>query len=135
MGYLVANQSFINMKTTLILFTLFCLNLSSAQEITLEDDGLHFAVGAIISSGTYTYIYSKTQNKNKAFWYSFGLSSLAGFAKEFYDGNIITGKFDNSEMISTMLGGLTASYTFNIFTGKRKKKKQEEEIASIYTTD
>ena len=113
---------------------LFCFSVSSAQ-ITLEDDGLHFAVGAAISSATYTYIYSKTKNKRKAFWYSFGLSSLAGIAKEFYDGNIISGKFDNSEMISPMLGGLSASYTFNIFTGKRKKKKQEEEIALIYTTD
>ena len=37
----------------------------------------------------------------------------------------------NSEMISTMLGGLTASYTFNIFTGKRKKKKREELLASF----
>tara|TARA_Y100000588_G_scaffold380555_1_gene464623 strand:+ start:1400 stop:1768 length:369 start_codon:yes stop_codon:yes gene_type:complete len=122
------------MKTIVLCFMLFCFSVSSAQ-ITLEDDGLHFAVGAAISSATYTYIYSKTKNKRKAFWYSFGLSSLAGIAKEFYDGNIISGKFDNSEMISTMLGGLSASYTFNIFTGKRKKKKQEEEIASIYTTD
>ncbi|MDG4715428.1 hypothetical protein [Winogradskyella sp. YYF002] len=117
------------MKTLLILFALFCFNLSSAQ-VTLEDDGLHFTVGAAISSVTYTYVYSKTKNKNKAFWYSFGLSSLAGLSKEFYDGYIITGKFDNSELISTMLGGLSASYTFNIFTGKRKKKKKEELLAA-----
>ncbi|MCT4630942.1 hypothetical protein [Winogradskyella sp.] len=118
------------MRTILILVTLFCLNLSTAQ-VTLEDDGLHFVVGAAISGATYTYVYSKTQNKSKAFWYSFGLSSLAGFSKEFYDGNIISGKFDNSEFISTMLGGLTASYTFKIFTGKRKKKKQEEKLDSF----
>ena len=124
-GYIIANQSIITMRTIIILFfTLLFFNTGSAQ-VTLEDDGLHFAVGAAISSGTYAYVYSKTKNKSKAFWYSFGLSSLAGFAKEFYDGNIITGKFDNSEMISTMLGGLSASYTFNIFTGKRKKKKEK----------
>lgn len=117
------------MKTLLILFAIFCFNLSSAQ-VTLEDDGLHFTVGAAISSVAYTYVYSKTKNKNKAFWYSFGLSSLAGLSKEFYDGYIITGKFDNSELISTMLGGLSASYTFNIFTGKRKKKKKEELLAA-----
>ncbi|WP_430468006.1 hypothetical protein [Winogradskyella ouciana] len=113
---------------TLLAFAFF--NLSSSQ-VTLEDDGLHFAVGAAISSGTYALIYSKTKNKSKAFWYSFGLSSLAGFSKEFYDGNIISGKFDTSEFVATMLGGLTASYTFNIFTGKQKKKKLEEELALL----
>ena len=118
------------MKIIILLFILGMFNLSSAQ-ITLKDDGLHFAVGAAISSGTYAFVYSQTQNKKKAFWYSFALSSLAGFSKEFYDGNIISGKFDTSEFVSTMLGGLTASYTFNIFTGKRKKRQKEELIASF----
>ncbi|GAB4162296.1 MAG: hypothetical protein Tsb0033_21120 [Winogradskyella sp.] len=118
------------MKTQLILVTLFCFSISTAQ-VTLEDDGLHFLVGAAISSGTYAYVYSKTQNKSKAFWYSFGLSSIAGLSKEVHDGYIISGKFDTSELISTMLGGLTASYTFTIFTGKRKKKKREELLASF----
>lgn len=119
------------MRTLLmILLTFFCINLSSAQ-VTLEDDGIHFLLGASISSGTYAYVYSKTQNKSKAFWYSFGISSLAGLSKEVHDGYIISGKFDTSELISTMLGGLTASYTFNIFTGKRKKKKREELLASF----
>ncbi|MFC0604420.1 hypothetical protein [Winogradskyella pulchriflava] len=120
------------MKIILVLFAFICFNFSPAQ-VTLSDDGLHFVVGAAISSGTYAYVYSKTKNKKKAFWYSFGLSSLAGFSKEFYDGNIISGKFDTSELVSTALGGLTASYTFNIFTGKRKKrkKKKEELLASF----
>lgn len=116
------------MKYIVALFALAMFNMSTAQ-VTLEDDGLHFLTGAAISSGTYALVYSKTKNKKKAFWYSLGLSTLAGFSKEFYDGNIISGKFDTSEFISTALGGLTASYTFNIFTGKRKKKKQEEKLA------
>lgn len=115
------------MKLLVVLILVFSFNINNAQ-VTLEDDGLHFTVGAAISSGTYAFVYAKTKNKSKAFWYSFGLSTLAGFSKEFYDGNIISGKFDNSEFIATALGGLTASYTFSIFTGKRKKKKQKEKL-------
>lgn len=118
------------MKFIITLLALTIFNISSAQ-VTLKDDGLHFAVGAAISSGTYAFVYSQTKNKKKAFWYSFALSSLAGFSKEFYDGNIISGKFDTSEFVSTMLGGLTASYTFDIFTGKKKKAKFEEELALL----
>ena len=117
------------MRILFLLPALTLFNTSSAQ-ITLEDDGLHFLTGAAISSGTYALVYSKTKNKKKAFWYSFGLSSLAGISKEFYDGNIINGKFDTSEMIASMLGGLTASYTFNIFTGK-KENKQRAKLKSI----
>ncbi|MBC3846191.1 hypothetical protein H8K90_07365 [Winogradskyella echinorum] len=114
---------------TLIAFAIF--NFSSAQ-VTISDDGLHFLTGAAISSGTYALVYSKTKNKKKAFWYSLGLSTLAGLSKEIYDGYIISGKFDASEAIATSLGGLTASYSFNIFTGKRrKKKKTEEAIAAL----
>ncbi|MBV7270516.1 hypothetical protein [Winogradskyella luteola] len=115
------------MKFILTLFAIMLFNVSPAQ-VTLKDDGLHFAVGAALSSGTYALVYSKTKNKEKAFWYSFGISSLAGFSKEFYDGNIISGKFDISELLATMAGGLTASYTFNIFTGKRKEKKKKEKL-------
>lgn len=118
------------MKIFLTILALVFFNISSSQ-VTLEDDGLHYLTGAAISSATYAVVYSKTKNKKKAFWYSLGLSSLAGFSKEFYDGNIISGKFDTSELIFTMLGGLTASYTFNIFTGKQKKKKKEELLALV----
>lgn len=113
------------MKLILTLVVLSFFTVSTAQ-VTFQDDGLHFLTGAALSSGTYALVYAKTKNKKKAFWYSLGLSSLAGLSKEIYDGYIITGKFDTSEAIATALGGLTASYTFNVFTGKRKKKKQEE---------
>ena len=118
------------MKLTITLCTIACLNLCSAQFFE-EDDLFHFGVGAAVSSGTYALVYAKTKNKKKAFWYSFGLSSLVGLSKEIYDGYIITGKFDTGEALATSLGGLTASYTFNIFTGKNKKKKKNKKLAAI----
>ena len=110
------------MKTTFLIISLFFVSQSNAQ-FASEDDMLHFGVGAVISSSTYALVYSKTKNKKKAFWYSLGLSTLTGLSKEFYDGYIITGRFDTGEAIATSLGGLTAGYTFNIFTGKNNKKK------------
>ncbi|WP_299521641.1 hypothetical protein [Winogradskyella sp.] len=110
---------------TLLAFSFFNLSLS---QVTLKDEGLHFATGAVISAGTYALVYSTTKNKKKAFWYSLGISTLAGLSKEIHDGFIIDGKFDTGEFVATALGGLTASYTFNIFTGKQKKKKREKEL-------
>lgn len=118
------------MKTTLTLLVLFIFNTSISQTAS-SDDGLHFATGALISSATYALVYSKTKNKKKAFWYSLGLSSLAGLAKEVYDINIAKGRFDNSEFLATAAGGLTASLAFNIFTGKHKKKAKEKQIAKL----
>ncbi len=113
------------MKYILTLCAITFFKLSAAQ-LTLEDEVLHFGTGAVISGVTYSLVYSKTKNKKKAFWYSFATSTLAGLSKEIYDGYIISGRFDTSEAISTSLGGLVASYTFNIFTGKKKTKKELE---------
>ncbi len=118
------------MKLFITLLAIGFFNLSLAQ-VTLEDEGLHFATGAVISSTTYYLVYSKTKNKKKAFWYSLGLSTLAGLAKEIHDGFIISGEFDTGELIATGLGGFTASYTFDLFTGKQKKKKRDKRLEEL----
>ena len=111
-----------HMKKLTLILALFSTSFCSAQFIS-EDDVLHFGVGALISSTTYTVFYSKTKDKKKAFWYSLGMSALAGLSKEIYDGYIINGRFDTGEFVSTTAGGLTASTTLNIFVGKKKSQK------------
>jgi len=96
------------------------MNISNAQFIS-EDDVLHFGVGVIISTTTYAVVNAKTKNKKKAFWYSLGVSTLAGLSKEIFDEFVFEGRFDTGELIATFSGGFIASYTFNIFTGKKKK--------------
>ncbi|WP_299110795.1 hypothetical protein [uncultured Winogradskyella sp.] len=113
------------MKILLTSLTFFIISTSNAQSIS-EDEMLHFATGAAISSATYAIVYSKTKNKKKAFWYSLGLSTLAGFSKEIFDKTIVQGRFDTGEAVFTGIGGLAASYTFNIFTGKKKKNQVNE---------
>ncbi|WP_407557572.1 hypothetical protein [Winogradskyella sp. 4-2091] len=114
------------MKFLLTIFILFIFNSSTAQTMS-NDDQLHFAIGAGIAASTYAVIYSKTKNSKKAFWYSLGLSTLAGLSKEIYDGYIISGKFDTGEAIATAAGGFVASYTFNLFTRKKKSKQKDFE--------
>ena len=110
------------MKTIALIFTLCFISNCNAQFIS-EDDFLHFGAGVIVSSATYAVVYSKTKNKKKAFWFSLGTATLAGLTKELFDEYVFGGRFDTGEMIATTAGGLVASYTFNIFTGKNKKKK------------
>lgn len=118
------------MKFIATLLALGFIN-SSLSQVTFKDEGLHFATGVVLSSATYYLVYSKTNNKKKAFWYSLGVSTIAGLSKEIHDGYIISGKFDTGEFIATALGGFTASYTFNIFTGKQRKKKREKRLAAL----
>lgn len=120
------------MKAIFTILIISIISFGNAQFVS-EDDMLHAAIGAGISATSYVLIYSKTKNSKKAFWYSLGLSTLAGFSKEIYDGYIITGRFDTGEAVSTVAGGFIASYTFNIFTGKRKRKKKKRKEALALT--
>lgn len=110
-----------NTKVLALLIAFTVTSFCSAQFVS-KDDRLHFGAGFIVSGGTYTYVYSKTKNKKKAFWYSIAAASIIGFSKEFYDGHIIDGRFDTGEMVATSFGGLVASTTLNIFVGKNKNK-------------
>jgi uncharacterized protein YfiM (DUF2279 family) len=115
------------MKQYFIVFVFFTFGIIKAQITT--DHLLHFGAGAAVSGATYTFVYTSTKNKKKAFWYSFGSSVLAGVLKETYDEKIhkregYTYHWDTSELLSTALGALTASTTINIFVGKRNRKQK-----------
>lgn len=112
---------FNNMKTFLIslIICFASINISSAQLIS-SDDKLHLAAGVLISTGTYTYIYSTTKNKKKAFWYSLAISATAGLLKEVYDNSKDGNTFDTGEAVATTIGGLVASVTFDVFTRKNR---------------
>lgn len=114
---------------TLLFFFFIGSHLCNAQFIS-TDDKLHFGAGAVLSSATYTLVYLTTKNSKKAFWYSLGASFVAGLAKEAIDAGQDE-RFDTGELVATTLGGLTASMTFNLFTGKKKKKKQKEAMALV----
>ena len=105
------------------IIVLFSFSNNCNAQFISDDDKLHFGAGALISGATYTFVYSKTKNKKKAFWMSLGASALAGLTKEIYDSTKKGNKFDTGELVATTAGGFTASFTLEIFVGKKKKKK------------
>ncbi|MFI1743217.1 hypothetical protein [Thalassobellus sediminis] len=113
------------MKTIVLVLTLMFTGLCHAQFIS-NDGEYHVAAGALISGVTYTFVYSKTKNKSKAFWYSLGASALAGITKEVYDSTKTENSFDNADVLATVVGGLTASASLSLFVGNKKKKKNKE---------
>ena len=66
----------------------------------------------------------KTKNKKKAFWYSLGMSAIAGVTKELIDVSE-NERFDSGEIVATTMGGLVASTTLSLFVGKKKNSKLE----------
>ena len=106
---------------TLGFISMFSIQFCNAQFIS-NDGELHVAAGAVVSAATYTIVYSKTKNKNKAFWYSLGASTLVGVAKEVYDSTKPLNRFDGADVLATTVGGLTASVTLSLFVGKKKNK-------------
>ena len=112
------------MKTFIVALALSFTSFCSAQFVS-GDDKLHLGAGFLISSGTYTTVYIITKNKKKAFWYSLGMSTLAGATKELIDVSE-NERFDPGEIVATSIGGLVASTTLSLFVGKKKDDKQKE---------
>ena len=109
-------------------FILFFVPLISNAQFISDDDKLHFGAGALISGATYTFVYTKTQNKKKAFWMSLGASALAGLTKEIYDSTKKGNKFDTGELVATSAGGLTVSIALEIFVGRKKRKSTLQKV-------
>lgn len=112
------------MKPIIVLLLIFFISTKMCYgQFISEDDLKQFGAGVFISATTYTFVYSITKNKKKAFWYSLGTATLAGFTKETLDSSKFNTKLDTGEAIATALGGLTATVTLDLFVGKRKNKQ------------
>ena len=101
-------------KLAIILF--LTLNTVSAQ--IAEDKKKHYTAGVFTSAVTYTYVYSKTKDKNKALFYSLASAVLIGSLKETFDSRQKNNKFDSK---ATTLGGISVNVTIKLFNKKRKK--------------
>ena len=111
------------MKTFIVLLALSFTSFCSAQFVS-GDDKLHLVAGFLISGGTYTAVYIKTKDKKKAFWYSLGMSALAGVTKELVDVSE-NERFDTGEIVATTVGGLVASTTLSLFVGNKRSNKSK----------
>ena len=98
------------MKKALIIFFMIT-NVVSAQ-IVQQDKLLHAGGCYVISSSVAALVYDKTNNKKKSLIYGFGVSVLAGLAKEVYD--IKCGHADVKDIAADVVGASLGIITIRI---------------------
>ena len=115
-------------RSSLYLLVVCILSMNTLLAQVEEDKALHFAAGAV-TGGVGALVASEISENNK-FWTLAGSvagSLLAGTVKEAIDQKRYNG-WDNADLGATVLGGVSAGVTFNIFTGKSKKPKLKQEV-------
>ena len=118
------------MKSLLIGIFIFLFALSLHAQID-KDKALHFGAGAI--SGIVGATIADKVSGGDPYWRFAGALTaglLAGLAKEAYDENKYKG-WDNGDLAATVLGGVTAGVTINIFSKNRKKRKNKVVLNSF----
>ena len=103
----------------------FTLSITNAQGIP-KDKQLHFGAGLVSGTVGYEYVYSKTNNRKKAFAAGILTSVLAGVVKETYDSTQSGNKFDIKDLGATALGGISVNVTIQLFNKKKRKQKKHE---------
>jgi VanZ family protein len=71
-------------------------------------------------------VYSKTKDRKKAFAAGVLTSMAVGIFKESLDATRPGNKFDLKDLAATTLGGITVSFTINLFDKKKKNKKRKK---------
>ena len=113
-------------------FVLIAISTSWSLSAQLDGDKvLHFGAGAI--SGIVGATIADKVSRGDPYWRFAGAitaSLLAGLAKEAYDENKYKG-WDNGDLAATVLGGVTAGVTINIFSKNRRKRKNKVVLNSF----
>lgn len=111
-------------KTFTIVVFLFSLSLLQAQ--LEKDKALHFGAG-ILSGAAGALVADQLSDGNRAWTFTGAVagSLLAGVVKETIDQNKSNNSWDNRDLAATVLGGLTVGVTIDLFSGKRRKKKNQ----------
>lgn len=107
--------------------TLTCILLFAIKGFAQvsEDKVLHFVGGnlyGMVGAG----LANQISDGNRAWTFagSVGGSLLIGVAKEAIDQNQYGG-WDNSDLLATVLGGLTVGVTIDVFKQKKKRKRDQ----------
>lgn len=112
------------MRTLLLYFCVFLCVLKVHSQIG-EDKVLHFVGGnlfGMVGAG----LANQISDGNRAWTFvgSVGGSLLIGLAKEGIDQNQYGG-WDNSDLLATVLGGVSVGVTIDVFKQKKKRKREQ----------
>ena len=119
----------VKIKKLCVIF-LTVLSVSVANGQIEQDKKLHFLAGGLASGFGYSYVYGKTQDKTKATIAGIGFAILAGTLKETIDSRQPGNRFDKNDLFATTLGGITVSFSINLFNRKKNAKKRKRYNAS-----
>jgi len=103
------------MRIILFLITFNC----HAQLLYEQDKQQHFIAGTVFSAPTYSEVYLKTGDIGKAFSYGLLASTLVGTGKE-----LIDDRFDERDLMATMLGAIAVNSVLTIYVVINKKHKK-----------
>ncbi|PIB27928.1 hypothetical protein [Maribacter sp. 4G9] len=112
------------MRTLLLLSCVLLLTIKGYSQIA-EDKVLHFVGGnlfGMVGAG----LANQVSDGNRAWTFvgSVGGSLLIGLAKEGIDQNQYGG-WDNSDLLATVLGGVSVGVTIDVFKQKKKRKREQ----------
>ena len=112
------------MRTVLLVCLVVCFAAKGYSQIG-EDKVLHFVGGnlfGMVGAG----LANQISDGNRAWTFagSVGGSLLIGLAKEGIDQNQYGG-WDNSDLLATVLGGVSVGVTIDVFKQKKKRKRAQ----------
>tara|TARA_R110000772_G_scaffold382_5_gene1388 strand:- start:6642 stop:7028 length:387 start_codon:yes stop_codon:yes gene_type:complete len=114
------------MKKLILIFTiaLFSVNAKSQglgnyveMGLFAPDKLLHLSAGYVITSTTVLALRAKGMPIEKAMGWGFGSAFVIGLGKELYDNSKSGNKFDEEDLLTTMLGSLVSNVTIAICWG------------------
>ena len=114
------------MKIRVFLVIILYLSIFKMAAQIQKDDVLHFSAG-VLSGAAGAFVASEISD-GKRFWTFTGAvagSLLAGTIKEAIDEKNYGG-WDNRDLGATFLGGLTVGITIDLFSGKKRTRKQNQ---------
>jgi len=118
------------MKHTIVLFLLTLMTFQCNAQLE-QDKVWHFGIGALCGVGG-AVIAGELSDGNR-FWTfagAVGASLLAGVAKEALDEQQ-NNAWDNGDLAATVLGGVTAGITIDVFSGKKRKARRKAQMNAL----
>lgn len=109
---------------TIFSLAIFLLTLFETHSQLEQDKVLHFGAG-VLSGAAGAFVADQLSDGDRAWIYvgAIGGSLLAGSIKEAIDQGKSDNRWDNGDLAATVLGGITVGVTLDLFSGKKRKKK------------
>jgi len=112
------------MKNKITIITAMISFVCSAQLLTEEDKKAHVLAGGFFAAPTSAITFNETGSYKKSFLNGVYASVLVGVGKEVYDSSQSGNRFDNRDVLATVIGGIVSSALTTSVSYLINKKKR-----------